>query len=81
VCYETFLPVTAAACIEAFIIKYGKWYVVELDALLAIVPDRFKSIVQRSVDQFFDQEIYQDVQSDHQPQLLDRLVHERVRFI
>ncbi|MFY9798953.1 MAG: hypothetical protein WAJ93_24965, partial [Candidatus Nitrosopolaris sp.] len=39
---------------NAFIRKYGKLYVVELDALLAIGPDEFKSIVQESVDQFFD---------------------------
>ena len=31
---------------NAFIRKYGKLYIVELDALLAIVPE-FKSIVQR----------------------------------
>jgi hypothetical protein len=38
--------------------------VIELDALLAIVPDEFKSIVQISVDQFFDPGIYQNVLSD-----------------
>ncbi|MGA9151055.1 MAG: hypothetical protein WBZ36_10780 [Candidatus Nitrosopolaris sp.] len=54
--------------------KYGKLYVVELDALLAIVPDEFKLIVRGSVDQFFDQEIYQAVLSDNQPELVDRLV-------
>jgi hypothetical protein len=66
---------------NGFIKKYGKLYIVELGALLAIVPDEFKSIVQESVDQFFDEEIYQDVLSDHQPQLVDKLVHERIRFI
>ena len=29
---------------NGFIRKYGKLYIVELDALLAIVPDEFKSI-------------------------------------
>jgi hypothetical protein len=52
---------------NGFIKKYGKLYIVELDALLAIVPDEFKSIVLGSVDQFFDQAIYQAVLSDHQP--------------
>jgi hypothetical protein len=66
---------------DGFIKKYGKLYVVELDALLAIVPDEFKRIVQESVDQFFDQEIYQEVLADHQPDLVDRLVGERIRFI
>jgi hypothetical protein len=66
---------------NGFIRKYGKLYIVELDALLAIVPDKFKSIVQTSVDQFFDEEIYQDVLSDNQPELVDKLVQEKVRFI
>lgn len=66
---------------NGFIKKYGKLYIVELDALLAIVPDEFRSIVQEPVDRFFDQGIYQDVLSGHQPQLVDRLVRERVRFI
>ena len=66
---------------NGFIRKYGKLYIVELDALLAIVPDEFKSIVQGSVDQFFDEEIYQDVLSDNQPELVDKLVQEKVRFI
>ncbi|MFZ0514802.1 MAG: hypothetical protein WAM14_24575 [Candidatus Nitrosopolaris sp.] len=61
--------------------KYGKLYIVELDTLLAIVPDEFKSIVQESIDQFFDQRVYQGVLADHQPELLDRIVQERVRFI
>jgi hypothetical protein len=30
---------------NGFIKKYGKLYIVEVDALLAIVPDKFKSIV------------------------------------
>ena len=66
---------------DGFIKKYGKLYIVELDALLAVVPDQFKLIVQGSVDQFFDQEIYQDVLSDYQPEMVDRPVRERVRFI
>jgi hypothetical protein len=56
-------------------------YIAELDALLAIVPDEFKSIVQGSVDQFFDQEVYQAVLSENQPQLVGKLVHEKVRVV
>jgi hypothetical protein len=66
---------------NGFIKKYGKLYIVELDALLAIVPDKFKSIVQGSIDQFFDREIYQAVLAENQPEMVDRLVQERVRFI
>jgi hypothetical protein len=66
---------------DGFIKKYDKLYIVELDALLAIVPDEFKRILQESVDQFFDQEIYQKVLADHQLDLVDRLVRGRIRFI
>jgi hypothetical protein len=66
---------------NGFIKKYGKVYIVELDALLAIEPDKFKSIVRGSVDQFFDQEIYQAVLAENQPDMVDRLVQEKVRFI
>jgi len=65
---------------KGFIKKYGKLYIVELDALLAIVPDQFKSIIQGSVDQFFDQEIYQEVMGENQPEMVDRLVRKKVRF-
>lgn len=78
---QTIKKVKSDTRTNSFIEKYGKLYVVELDALLAIVPDEFKRILQESVDQFFDQRIYQAVLSDHQPELLDRLVHERIRFI
>ncbi len=78
---QTIKKVKSDTRTNSFIEKYGKLYVVELDALLAIVPDEFKHILQESVDQFFDQRIYQAVLSDHQPELLDRLVQERIRFI
>jgi hypothetical protein len=62
---------------KGFIKKYGKLYIVELDALLPIVPDEFKY---NDHDQFFKR-IYQIVLSDHKPELVDKLVHEKVRFI
>jgi hypothetical protein len=37
-----------------FVDKHGQLIAVELDALLAIVPDQFKQLVQESVDQYFD---------------------------
>jgi hypothetical protein len=66
---------------NGFIRKYGKLYVVELDALLAIVPNEFKLIVQESVDQFFDTRIYQEVLSDNPKEAVDSLIQDRVRFI
>jgi hypothetical protein len=66
---------------KQFIGKYGELFVVELDALLAIKPDEFKSIVQESVDQFFDTRIHQEVQADNPQETADALIQERVRFI
>jgi len=64
-----------------FIRKYGKLYIVELDVLLAIVSDEFKSTVQGSVDEFFDKEIYQAVLPESQPEHVEKLVREKVRFV
>ena len=65
-----------------FIEKYGgKLYVVELDALLAVIPDQFRTMVQQSVDQYFDERVYKKVLRAHLPELIDRLVHQRVRFL
>ncbi|MGB8938301.1 MAG: hypothetical protein WCC17_24680, partial [Candidatus Nitrosopolaris sp.] len=67
---------------KGFVRKYGKLYIVELDALLAIVPDEFKSIVEGAVDQFFATRINQDVLSDnHLPETVDRLIRERVSLL
>jgi hypothetical protein len=65
-----------------FIEKYGgKLYVVELDALLAVIPDQFRTMVQQSVDQYFDERVYKKVLRAHLPEHIDRLVHQRVRFL
>jgi hypothetical protein len=45
------------------------------------LPYYSKSIVQGSVDQFFDTHIYQEVLSDNPQETVDRLIQERVRFI
>jgi hypothetical protein len=46
--------------------RFAKWedglYRVELDALLAFVPDEFKKIVLGSVEEFFDEDVYSEVQ-------------------
>ena len=41
---------------DGFIDKHGELIAVGLDALLAIVPDEFKKLVQESVDQYFDED-------------------------
>lgn len=46
--------------------RFNKWeygnYRVELDALLAFVPDEFERIVKESVQEYFDSDVYEDVQ-------------------
>jgi hypothetical protein len=65
---------------DGFIDKHGQLIAVELDALLAIVPDEFKQLVQESVDQYFDEDIYEKEQAKHSPEEIKRLVHNKVRF-
>lgn len=43
-----------------FVEEYGRLILVEVDAMLAIVPDEFKRIVRDSVDRYFDEEIYEE---------------------
>lgn len=68
---------------EGFIEKYGELYAVELDALAAIEPDRFRSMIQESVDQFFDEEIREAVLADveNQSATISRLVEKKVKFL
>lgn len=46
--------------------RFNNWehgnYRVELDALLAFVPDEFERIVKESVQEYFDEETYEEVQ-------------------
>jgi hypothetical protein len=62
--------------------KYGgKLYAVELDALLAVIPDQFRTMVLQSVEQFFDEKEYKKTLRAHPPEHIDRLVHQRVKFL
>jgi hypothetical protein len=66
---------------DRFIDKHGQLIAVELDALLAIVPDQFKQLVQESVDQYFDETIYEREQARHSADKIRRLVRRKVRFL
>jgi hypothetical protein len=61
-----------------FIDKYGKLFAVELDALLAIVPDEFRDLVQKSVDQYFDEGTYEQMRQKHTPEEIRGLVHQKL---
>jgi hypothetical protein len=60
---------------------HGKLFAVELDALLAIAPEEFKWIVQDSVEQYFDEDMYETQQAKHTPEEIERLVGQKVRFL
>lgn len=46
--------------LKKFVAEYGRLLLVEVDAMLAIVPDEFKNIIRNSVDEYFDEEIYEE---------------------
>lgn len=47
---------------KKFMEEHGRLVLVELDAMLAVAPDDFQRIVQESVDQYYDFDIWHDVQ-------------------
>lgn len=79
--HETLDKVSRDTRTNGFIKKYGKLYVVELDALLAIVPKEFKIMVQGLVDKFFEEDIYKLEFAKHSPERIKRLVRKKVRFV
>ncbi|MGD1834301.1 MAG: hypothetical protein ACPKQO_01085 [Nitrososphaeraceae archaeon] len=46
---------------EIFIRKHGRLFQIELDALQAYAPDEFKKMIQSSIDNLFDQNIYDNI--------------------
>jgi hypothetical protein len=66
---------------EGFIDKYGQLFAVELDALLAIVPNQFRQLVQESVDQYFDENVYRKEQTKHSAEKIQQLVYRNVRSL
>jgi len=46
--------------LKKFVAEYGRLLLVELDAMLAIVPDEFIEIIKDSVDEYFDHDIYEE---------------------
>ena len=59
----------------------GELFQVEIDALTAFVPKKFGDMVIDSVDQYFDEDIYNELMADHSTNSLHKLVNERVRFV
>ena len=67
---------------NGFIEKYGKLYAVELDALPALIPDEFRKMVLNSVDQFYDQGIYEKILTQYSTEQIEELLkHKIVQFL
>jgi hypothetical protein len=65
---------------QSFMNKHnGELFQIEIDALQAYAPLQFRNLVQNSVDQYFDEGIYQRVLTapEHSPQKIDQLVYKR----
>jgi hypothetical protein len=61
--------------------RHGELFQIEIDAMQAYAPLQFRNLVQDSVNQHFDEQIYQQVltASEHSSQRIDQLVYKRTR--
>ncbi len=66
---------------DSFIRKYGRLFQIELDALQAYAPDEFKQMILESVDNFFDQQIYDNLLKKYSNRYLRGILKEDVRFL
>jgi hypothetical protein len=58
----------------------GELFQVEVDALTAYAATEFEKMVQGAVDQYFENDIYQEMLKEHSPEQLNKLVKSRVKF-
>lgn len=64
---ETMEKVNRDTRTAGFIAEHGQLYVVELDALLAVVPDEFKQIIQSNIDKHFDNTLFEELKKENSP--------------
>lgn len=59
----------------------GQLFQIELDALSALRPDELKELLEKGVDEHFDDDIYQGVISDpkYSATHIRRLVHKEIK--
>lgn len=74
---ETMEKVGRDSRTKGFIAEHGKLYVVELDALLAVVPDDFEKLIQESIDKEFDNALFTELQDKYSEcDIRDQLIEE-----
>ena len=67
---------------KGFVDKYGQIYATELDALPALIPETFKNdMVINKVEQYFDDDIYQEVLDEYSKKDIAKLMIDRVRVL
>lgn len=65
---------------NGFLEKYGSLYATELDALPALIPDVFKQeLVIDEVEQYFNDDIYNELVEKYKPQDIRKLLKTRLR--
>ena len=63
---------------DTFIRKHGRLFQIELDALQAYTPEEFKQLILGSVNEFFNQQIYDDILNKYSPADLEKLLKESI---
>ena len=67
---------------NGFLEKYGKLYAVELDALPAIIPRPFRQdMVIDKVEQYFDEDIYQELVDKYNVSDVSELIKNNVALL
>lgn len=75
---ETMEKVNRDSRTAGFIAEHGQLYVVELDALLAVVPDDFERIINDAIDKHFNDSKFEELKKQNSPctireQLIDEM--------
>ena len=64
---------------NGFLQRHGELYAVELDALPAIVPDAFKTMVIEWVDQDFDEDIYEENRENYSVDNVKKILKQKLK--
>lgn len=66
---------------KRFTDKYDRLYQIEIDALPALKAEEFRNIVINSIDQYFDNEVYQKVLQDYPSEYIKQIVDSKIQFV
>jgi hypothetical protein len=57
----------------------GELFQVEVDALAALAPDAFRDLVLNSVDQFYNQDVYEDALNEYTDNDIRKMLKKTVK--